>query len=38
LSGYRARRRVADSWGPVMWQACLWINRRPWTNFPTPRC
>jgi len=20
-----------------LWQVCLWINRRPWTNFPTPR-
>jgi hypothetical protein len=21
-----------------LWQACLWINRRPWTKSPTPRC
>jgi hypothetical protein len=24
--------------GLSLWQVCLWINSRPWSNSPTPRC
>jgi hypothetical protein len=36
-----ATRHVGGWWiaGDMsLWQVCLWINRRPWTNSPTPRC
>jgi hypothetical protein len=39
LSGYRTLRQVADSRGPVLVAGLSLnkINRRPWTNSPTPR-
>jgi hypothetical protein len=32
VGGWRITRDLS------LWQVCLWINRRPWTNSPTPRC